>query len=167
MKILLACAALTFTWASSAQADIEVRFFEGAPKDRFEFKSTTDCAGPVTLSLDLAPSAGALIFDVTSAGGGVEVFQPFELVSGGSLVSSSPSVKDGDTTLAMTLGQMPKGTAVSFTIDLDDTLSDRQITVNGSEIAGATVSAMIGDQKMMGVFGTNARAVIQTPACAL
>ena len=43
MKFILA--ALTLT-AGAAQADLAVRFDEGAPKDRFSLTNTGDCALP-------------------------------------------------------------------------------------------------------------------------
>lgn len=165
MKLLITLA--SFAFATTAQADLNVRFIEGAPKDRFEIISTADCLnGPVRVEINLALSAGALIFDVTEQGGGVEVFQPFELVAGGDLVSGSSDVKDGDQSLTLTLSQLPKDMPVRFTIDVDDTTSNRQITVNGSEIEGAEVRMSWNGTTQSGVFGADARAMIAGKACA-
>lgn len=167
MKTTTLSIAALWLACSGAQADLNLRFIEGAPKDRFEITSTADCLdGPVSIELNLAPSAGALIFDVTEQGGGVDVFQPFELVAGGDLVSASSDVKDGDQILTLTLSQLPKDRPVSFTIDVDDTVSARQITVNGSEIEGAEVRMTWMGATQSGVFGANARAVIFGNVCA-
>lgn len=153
--------------ATPAAADISVRFSEGAPKDRFTFTADVACLnGPISVRLDLSGSASGLIFDVTESGAGVEVFQPFELVAGGDLVTTPPQVKDGDTELTLGLSQLPKGGQVAFTIDLDDTTGGREITVNGSEIAGAAVHVTWKDGSAKGVFGENARALVKTGACA-
>lgn len=50
----------------AAQANILVTFDEGAPKDRFTIENTGACAvSSGEILLDLAPSNGQLIFDVT------------------------------------------------------------------------------------------------------
>ena len=134
--------------AGTASADVVVRFDEGAPKDRFTITNTSACAlGGVEITIDLAGSAAGLIFDVTGAGAGVEVFQPFELVRGGDVVTTAPEVGDGDTSVTLTLDGLGPQQDVAFTIDVDDTTGGREITVNGSEILGASV-------EVKGTFGT-------------
>lgn len=153
--------------AGAAQADVAVRFVEGAPKDAFSFEAVTACAsGPLEITLDLAGSAAGLVFDVTGAGAGVEVFQPFELVSGAALVVDAPVVADGDQSLEMSLSALPMGIPVRFTIDVDDTLGARGITVSGGEIAGATVSVMQDGRVATGVFGSDARALVALAGCS-
>lgn len=167
MKKTIALAATCTVFASTAHADVNLRFIEGAPKDRFEITSTSDCLiGPVSISLDLTPSAGALIFDVTEQGGGVEVFQPFELVAGSDLVTNASAAKDGGKRLTLALSALPKGMPVSFTIDLDDTLSARQITVNGAEIEGAQVSVTWSGRTQSAAFKSNARATLALENCS-
>lgn len=158
---------LSLAIAAPAAGDVYVRFDEGAPKDRFTFKSHSACLdGPLRLTVDLSGSDAGLIFDVTGAGQGVEVFQPFELVAGGSFVIGHDAVVDGDTELSMELQSMPKGTPVSFTIDLDDTGGGREITVNDAEIAGAQVRIEMGSMTATGRFGDDATAVVQIADCA-
>lgn len=167
MKTLVAFTAATLVFGSAVLADLNVQFIEGAPKDRFEISSTIDClSGPFDITIDLTPSAGALIFDVTEQGSGVEVFQPFELVAGRDLVSGISDVKDGDQSLTLTMTQLPMGMPISFTIDVDDTSSARQITVNGSEIAGAEVHMSGNSTVQSSVFYAEARAVIIASGCA-
>lgn len=161
LPILLFCA------ATSAQADISVRFDEGAPKDRFTFTASgASClSGPVELMIDLSGSDAGLIFDVSEQGQGVEVYQPFELVAGTDLVTGASAVADGDTALTLQLAALPAGQSVAFTIDLDDTIGAREITVSDQEIAGATVTARMGDSAATGVFGNDAQAVITLAGC--
>lgn len=152
--------------ACPAAADVTARFIEGAPKDRFQFVSQSACLdGPVTLTVDLSGSAAGLIFDVTGAGQGVEVFQPFELDAGGDFVLSHDKVADGDQSLSLTLKSMPNQTEIGFTIDLDDTLGGREITVNGSEIVGAQVKLTSDTQTVTGTFDAAGRAVISLADC--
>ena len=71
--------ALALAVGSPVGADITVRFDEGAPKDRFSITNQGACPlGEVAVTLDLGASAAGLIFDVTSLGAGVSVFQPLK-----------------------------------------------------------------------------------------
>ena len=152
--------------ALPATADVSVKFIEGAPKDRFVITNETCATGPVKLTVDLQPSAGALIFDVTGAGAGVEVFQPFELVSGGSLVTRAPEVVDGDQVLSLNLAGLGPEAVVSFTIDLDDTINAREITVAGSELTGAKVVLEGGGMTSEAIFEATSTVVIPWKNCA-
>lgn len=140
MKPYLFAAAALFC-ATSATADLIVTFDEGAPKDRFTFKNTSACILPAaTLGIDLKNSAGGLVFDITDQGAGVEVFQPFELISGNEVVIKTSSVADGDTQLTIDISSLKPNQELAFTIDVDDTLGQREITVNDAEISGAEAS---------------------------
>jgi hypothetical protein len=155
-------AAFLIATVSMAQADLSVSFIEGAPKDRFVVSSATDaCAEmPLTVTINLDGSAGALVFDVTDQGAGVEVFQPFQLVAGADTVSTLPEVADGDTSVTLALVGLTAGKDVAFTIDVDDTINAREITVTDSEIEGATVEVLQGTEGAQAVFGENATAVL-------
>lgn len=147
---------------SLARADIEVRFTESAPKDRFTITNVADCAlGASDITIDLAGSAAGLIFDTTGAGAGVEVFQPFELAAGGDYVTGTTATLDGDTEITLNLAELPPGAAVAFTIDVDDTAGSDlgQIRVSGGEIAGASVRSGADE----GVFSDGAIARVAAP----
>ncbi len=154
--------------ASPAFADIQARFIEGAPKDRFVIATDTGlCSnGPITFTVDLTGSAGALIFDVTAQGAGVEVFQPFELTTGAGAVSGVTPVVDGDTSLSLSVEAFPAGSEISFTIDVDDTIGAREITVSQSEIVGASIIVSAGGSTLRGDFETGPSAVVATPDCS-
>ncbi|WP_342075221.1 aggregation factor core [Yoonia sp. SS1-5] len=153
--------------ASSAQADIELRFIEGAPKDRFDLIATGPACNdaPLEVTIDLSGAQGGLIFDVTAAGQGVEVYQPFELVAGADLLQSATSLRDGDQVLTLSLRALPAGQVLSFTTDLDDTGGGREITVDGAEIAGASVIVTNGAATQTAEFGPDARAIIDQSDC--
>lgn len=152
--------------ATTASADITVTFRDGAPKDRFTITQNAPCAiGPATLVLDLGTAPAGLIFDTTSTGAGVEVFQPFEWVSAPAGMDTTPQVGDGDTGLALDLPNLTPQLPLAFTIDLDDTTSTRQITVSGSEVAGAQVTLTTGGTTSVGTFDANGVATIATSAC--
>lgn len=152
--------------ATTAHADIEVTFRDGAPKDRFTITNAAACAsGPFELTIDLTPAPAGLIFDVTADGAGVEVFQPFEVATGGETIGTARDVADGDQQLQLSLtGLVPQG-QVAFTIDLDDTSGGREITVSGSEIAGAVVMVTTGTAMTQGVFDDSGTARVVLADC--
>ncbi len=152
--------------ATSALADLSVRFDEGAPKDRFTLTNRGACTLPgFTVTLDLGSAPAGLIFDVTGRGAGVQVFQPFDLVEGAGLLSETPSVLDGDSAIELRLIGLDVGESVAFTIDVDDTGGGSQTIVSGSEIAGAEVRVGFAGQTLRGVFTDAARATVGLAAC--
>lgn len=163
MKPLILAAVLT---ASMANADIEVTFRDGAPKDTFTIIYSDSCeSNPMSVSIDLEPSPAGLIFDVSGAGAGVEVFQPFEVTQGGDLIVDADAVLDGDQFLTLYMAPMGQGDRVSFTIDLDDTGGGREITVSGAEIAGATVTVSTAGAFSRAAFDDTGRAVVALSGC--
>jgi len=151
---------------SPAMADVLVEFDEGAPKDRFTVTGLGECmTGPADVTIDLSGSTAGLIFDVTGAGAGVQVFQPFEAsVSGDSLLGAT-EVRDGDTEVTLRLRDISLGTSVSFTIDVDDTAGGRKITVSGSEIAGASVRVADGQGAFEALFSEDGVARVLVDGC--
>jgi len=159
---LLLCAMMV----SNAHADLKIRFIEGAPKDRFTITNSGGCdLGPSVVTIHLSGSASGLIFDVTSEGMGVEVFQPFEMVSGRNLMAAMPTVRDGDSLIELQLLLLPPGDVVSFSIDVDDTAGSREITVSGSEIVGAATALTIGKATLKGVFSADSTSLIKINNC--
>jgi hypothetical protein len=116
--------------------------------------------------LDLSGSASGLIFDVTSTGAGVEVFQPLELVAGKAALTMLPAVKDGDNKLVLNIGALGPDERIAFTIDVDDTAGGREITVSGSEIEGAAVALTVENTSTRASFSSNAEASLITPVCS-
>ncbi len=164
--ISTALAAASALCATAAQANLQVSFIEGAPKDRFAIENTGTCeiAGS-TLRLDLTSSAGALIFDVTGSGAGVEVFQPFEITQGRAALTGLPTVTDGQRSIDLSINSLAPGAAIAFTIDVDDTLGQREITVSGSEIVGAKVHLQQDQKTAQGVFDAASTARISLAGC--
>ena len=158
-----AIAAALVLLATGARADIAVRFQEGAPKDRFSFENRGACVLTGDLRLDLESSRGGLVFDVSAAGAGVEVFQPFDLVEGADHVRGVPVVADGDRAVVLRVADWPAGARIAFTIDVDDTLKGREITVSDAEIAGATV-AFAGGGETRAVFA-GPSVMLPAPPC--
>lgn len=151
---------------TAALADIAVRFDEGAPKDRFSFTNIGACPlGPLRITLDLGSAPAGLIFDVTAAGAGVDVFQPFEMVAGTELLLQSPQVVDGDAALVLDLKGLAVSETFAFTIDVDDTGGGREITVSGSEIAGANVAVALGEASRSAAFDDSAQARVPVDGC--
>ena len=156
---------------TTAQANINVRFLEGAPKDRFIIENAGDCdMGPFDVTLDLSQSQAGLIFDVTGAGAGVEVFQPLEIVEGSIHLASVVAPKDGDNVLSLPLNGLPANARVAFTIDVDDTLKNGpsgQIIVRGSEFAGAAVKLSQDGRSTMAQFGDTPRLGVSIDNCTV
>lgn len=166
MKTFLA-AALVLSSVTAAQAGFVARFVEGAPKDTFVLEAAPGACAvvPLSVTFDLTGSDGQLIFDVTDAGAGVEVFQPFELVRGAERVTAVSDVVDGDRLLQLEVSDLPEAATVVFTIDVDDTLGAREITVGRSEIVGAKVTVSDGTTEMTGVFDSTSTTRIDWPDC--
>lgn len=119
----------------ASNGEITAEFRESAPKDSFIISNTGGCAFTGSVTIDLAESAGKLLFDTTASGQGVEFFQPFELVKGKQFLTNSPKITDGDTKIMLRLNELAVGSKVSFTIDVDDTLENSalgQIRVSNS-----------------------------------
>lgn len=136
-------------FAETCGVDIQVRFVESAPRDRFiiENRSTIPTA-IASLSLDLAPSAGRLIFDTESGGSGVEVFQLYRTEASDAVLSTAPTVNDGDDRLSLAFQSFNAGETYRFSIDVDDRLINSdlgQIRVSGGEMQGATLTATTND----------------------
>lgn len=157
---------LAFFAPALTNAAIEMTFRDGAPKDLFVLSNTGACpTAPMTLSLDMTDSAGRVVFDITENGAGVEVFQPLEFVDGAQFLRAQPDVTDGQNTLVLELGSLPPAAQVRFTIDVDDTIGQREITVNGSELQGSVLTVLSGYNTDPGVFDESATARVATPAC--
>lgn len=150
--------------STAAHADgISVQFADGAPKDSLTFQNTGCPLIDATIVIDLRGTAGGLIFDVTGQGAGVSVYQPIETQS--SNVAIAPVV-DGDQVLHLIVSSFGTGETISLTADLDDTLAGSQITVTGSEIAGATVTVASGAATQSAPFDSDGSAALVMPTTA-
>ncbi|MFT4607368.1 MAG: hypothetical protein ACI9YO_002946 [Gammaproteobacteria bacterium] len=154
-------------YATALMADVLIEFREGAPKDRFIMTNVGDCGfDALRITVDLSSSASGVIFDTTSNGAGVEVFQPFEVVKGAELLSSNVKVLDGDQVVSLNLNHLDKSQKFAFTIDVDDTEGNREITVSGSELSGAVVTMETNNGTYSATFDEYSRAVIKVEDCA-
>mgnify|MGYP001811201211 CR=1 FL=1 len=152
--------------ALPAAANVNVRFVESAPRDRFEIVNASACALVATdVVIDLSGSAAGLIFDTTNTGAGVDVFQPFELVAGADALASHSRVTDGDRQVTLSIRRLAPAARIAFTIDVDDTAGPRGITIAGSEIEGATVRVTSAGNGRSARFSSGGEAVVATPAC--
>lgn len=164
MKLCLAACALFI--ASPSFADVRVQFVEGAPKDAFIITNQGSCdIGPAELIIDFAATNAGLIFDVSAAGAGVEVFQPFEVTEGATLLTSQPTITDGDQTATFSIATLGPDQKIAFTIDVDDTNGTREITVSDDEINGALISINAGGKQTTAVLAENAEAMLTVDGC--
>ncbi|NRB36251.1 MAG: aggregation factor core [Rhodobacteraceae bacterium] len=166
MAMLCRSALIALTCASPALAEIQLEFIEGAPKDRFVIVNASDCRlSDAVLTIDLRTAAAPLIFDVTDAGAGVEVFQPFDILEGASHLMDMPTVRDGDMQIDLHLRHFPAWDRITFTIDMDDTQSARGTTVSFDEFQGAQALLTLPEGVTSAAFNDRARAVLQVPGC--
>ena len=166
LKSTLIAASAYLMVSAPVQAGLQVRFIEGAPKDMFVLTNTGACDVVASdVSIDLSASAGRLIFDVTGAGAGVNVFQPVDFVEGAEALQELPLVEDGQTSVDLKIQSLAAGQNIAFTVDVDDTIGQREITVSGSEIVGAVLSFKTGSEELSGVFSSDALAEVQTGTC--
>jgi hypothetical protein len=154
-------------WSGALQAGLKVSFNESAPKDRFSLHNDSNCDFKnVSVEIDLSASAANLIFDTTSAGAGVEVFQPFEKVAG--QFELQGTVTDGEQRLTLMINEFPAGETVSFTIDVDDTLERSElgnIRVSSSEMQGSQVNIQLDGNVATGTFGSNNTSIVEIESC--
>ncbi|MCF2904997.1 aggregation factor core [Octadecabacter sp. CECT 8868] len=152
--------------SSAAAADLQVEFIEGAPKDRFVITNVGDCAlGAGQFEIDFVNSSAGLIFDVSNEGAVVEVFQPSEITVGAEYLTSQPLITDGDQRAILDMSGIGVTETIAFTIDVDDTIGTRAITVADSEISGTTVSLRTDGSTYSAVMETKAQVQLTTPNC--
>ena len=125
---------------------LEAWFVESAPRDRFEFINRSRNGWSVArVELDLANSAGQLVFDTEDGGVGVEVFQPYRAETSSARVADATLPEDGGQRLSVVFERFGVDDTFAFTIDVDDRLTESdlgQIRVSGSEIQGARLSVV-------------------------
>ena len=145
MRLLLGLALLLLPGQALAEAcgpRLVVTFAEGAPADRFTLFNASDPGWSVAeVEIDLGPSRGRLIFDVTERGAGLSVYQPFEEVQGGAVIASRTDVSDGDSVMTMEFSRFVSGETFAFTIDLDDTAGFAPTVVSADEITEGRIRA--------------------------
>lgn len=144
---LLVAAAVVLAVAapSSARACgpvIEIQFYESSP-DVMSVRNRSEQAWSLTtLTFNLTPSRGSLIFDTEFGGDGADSPYPFEILAGNAVLLAEPSVTDGGSVLAMLFSGFGPGQSVDFAVDLDDRLANSimgQAMVVGAEIEGGEV----------------------------
>lgn len=126
----------------------------------------------------MANSSGKLLFDTVDGGNGVEVFQPFRVSdtsddSNPVTLEDMPTLVDGDQSILLSFSQFPPGGNFTFTIDVDDSLTDSelgQIRVSGGEIAGTVISITLakeggGSLTLEGVYDSNSKVSVTGGAC--
>ena len=157
----IAAIALTFLATPLPAQDLIVQFADGAPKDSISFQTAGCDITNAMVMIDLAGSKGGLIFDVDPSGSEAEVYQPVEITHGYGALSP---VRDGDKRLQVLVHSLIAGDTLDLTADLDDTLDGAiDVTVNGSEMAGASVRLALSDRVLSGIFDNTGVAKIALP----
>lgn len=158
---------------------LESRFVESAPRDSFVFSNQSDKPWNIkSIRIDMNESVGKLIFDTIDGGDGVEVYQPFQVSStNGALaeaeLNSVLKPGDGDQDITLNFSQFTQASGFSFTIDVDDQLTDSdlgQIRVSGGEVAGSILSVTVEvpgaeDITLEGKYSSNSLVKIASDEC--
>lgn len=157
------CLFSTPVLADACGPRLVVTFSEGSPADRFTLTNTSDPGWSVTeVEIDLGPSRGRVIFDVTERGAGESVYQPFEEATGTAVIADRSEVTDGDSLLTLRFSRFAPGDTFGFTIDLDDTAGFAPTVVSTDEIAEGLIRARFnstrGDATRDGFFDDNSEA---------
>ncbi len=165
---LIATALPAPAMAETCGVDIQARFVESAPRDRFIIENRSTLPADIAaLMLDLGPSVGRLIFDTESGGDGVEVFQLYRTEQSDAVLAAAPAVNDGDDRLSLAFETFAPGQTYRFSIDVDDRLTNSdlgQIRVSGGEMQGATLTAITtGGTTHSAAFDAANRAQLTAP----
>jgi len=142
---------------------VEAGFIVGAPIDRLLVTNRSHDGWQIKqLTWDLTLSAGKVIFDTTASGAGVQVFQPFRQLSaqdtrlaGGQLsddtqlavLAAEPTVTDGDQSLALVFRSFGPQQVFGMSIDVDDQIASREITVESNEMKGARLELVFAHEQ--------------------
>lgn len=162
----LSFAVLAVATATPAAADLTVRFYEGAPTDKFEIIYSGACQlTDVVVEIDLGASEAGLILDVTGKGAGVNVYQPLAIVDGAALLEAIPLLEDGDTVISLPVSALDTGDKISFTLDVDDTKGSGPTMISGAEITGAQISVESAQGKESAAFDETAIARLGIALC--
>lgn len=181
LRGLLAAGLFTLAaWPAAACGPaLEVTYRESAPKDIFVIRNVGESFWRLqALSIDLGPSAGALIYDTVSGGAGIDVAQPFEQLEPlpgqpGPRLLETPAPLDGATELTLRFEDFGGGQRFAFTIDLDDRLQPAEAgrtRVSDAEIFGTVVRAVFSGGENLtvtqeGRFDINSVALLRESGC--
>lgn len=126
--------------AAPCFADARVQFAEGDPKEKsITSKGRSTDIGPTELVIDFAGSNAGPIFDVAGSGLRAEVFQPFAVTEGATLVESPHIPTGGIRSATFSIETLGAAQKIAYTIDVDDISDARKITVSDGESVGVTI----------------------------
>lgn len=172
LRGLIVAAVATLAIApASANADLVVRFLEGAPKDRFVVTNSSGCTyDRGTLIIDLGTSPMGLYFDTKRGGAGQNVAQPFEIAGLNKLEASAEPVADGAMTAKVLFSDFTPEASLEITVDVDDSVRSGPMGVQmiaNNEMMGATVRAVFEDSTAREArFDADGEARVAAPTCA-
>ncbi len=162
----LAVSLILASFSAPAFGNVEVRFVESAPRDRFTVTNTGQCdLLAIKVTIDLSGSPYGLVFDVTNRGAGFNVSQPFRVAYGADYLATQPTVLDGDNAVTLDLVGLPAGESFGFTIDVDDTRPNLPTRVSAQEILGAEITVELTANTVTAAFDRDGRAVAPLSAC--
>lgn len=140
-------AALVCLLGTSATAEgIDVLFRDGDGADRFIAYNQGCPISNAVITLDFTSSAGGIVIDTAYGGGGSRDPMDVTLIEGDAQLRA---VSDGDRMLRIDVATFPTLSAITVTMDVDDTVGafeDARVHANGEEVAGTTVFIAVDGQ---------------------
>lgn len=163
---VLAAAALMCAAATAAESQIRAEYSAAPLADQITLSNVAECpTGPLEIAIYLSGSAGELIVSgdakaKLSVGTKVKVND----------TSGAPvEVTVVEDALFLNVSNFAPGHGIELNVPLDSELDDGELQAvrsAGALIAGAeAVVSGPGDAYWVGLFGTDGRATVETPAC--
>lgn len=154
--------------------DARVLFTEGSDDTFLIENNSTIGLHLQQMAIDLAGSAGGVIFDTDYGGAGWSAYQPFNPLASSARLSAASSGLDGRQQLSLVFERFAPGDRFAFEIDLDDTIQESdygQTVVTGDEIRGAAVMGIFADihgqtYTASGYFDKDGQAFLTQGACS-
>lgn len=150
---------------------LDVRFQDGAPFDRLTVFNQGCPLSAATITLDFTSSNGRIVIDTHYGGLGSRDPSDVILQEGNATVRP---VADGDRILRIDTESIPALSAITVSMDVDDTISsfeDARVYADGSEIAGATIQIEINGETAIATLDATGSATLAIPpaanACAM
>lgn len=163
---MIRLAAFLLMCTPATAQELDVQFQDGNPFDRFIVFNRGCPLADAVIVLDFTTSRGGILIDTILGGPGARDPMDVTLTEGDAVLRP---VKDGDQMLRLDVATLPQVSAITVTMDVDDTIGlweDARVFAEGAEIAGTTVTLTINDSTVTTTLNTTGRGTLTVPAKA-
>lgn len=146
--------------------DVDVRFQDGNPYDRFIVFNRGCPLTDFVILLDFTSSAGGVLIDTVSGGPGARDPMAVQLIEGD---ASLDPVRDGDQMLRLRVASLPNLAALVVTMDVDDSIGlveEDRVFADGADVAGTTVTITLHDTITTASLDPTGQATLTLPPAA-